>query len=288
MNNNCPVCSEGTPIPYSEQKWEFWGNSYRLDSCPSCGCVFTSPLPDDETLKKVYETGFDYRWYQDHYNAKLRDARARVQEYRDIMGKRILDFGGGMGYFSSAAREHGCHSITYDPFVNPGTLTEDKWDTVVSMHALEHSNDLSRTIEQIKDLLVPGGKLILAVPNFLSLGYRKLGMDWVWAQPPLIHTFHLTADGIKKLLARHGFTDFCVSYHERWDANLYTDYKMRDIFRKIDALWGYKYLNSLMVYRRLAALTNSFLRFRGLKRALENYHPDNDIYAELQVVSSLP
>jgi SAM-dependent methyltransferase len=245
------------------------------------------PLPDDAVLKQIYGTMFDYRWYQDHYDAKLRDCRMRVREYESLLGKRVLDFGGGVGYFSKAVAETNRESVTYDPYVSETPPASGGWDTVVALHVLEHSNNLERTLEEIKGFLAPGGRLILAVPNFASRGYRELGMDWVWAQPPLVHVFHFTSFGLRALLERHGFADIRISFHERWDANLYCDLAHAEQYRRWDALWSLRPFNRFTAYRRWVARRNASLRFAGLEEALRGSDTQSDIHAELQVTAVL-
>lgn len=287
MNEVCPVCCLDGCVSYSDAEWAFDGKTYRLMQCPACGCAYTTPMPSDDVLKRLYATSFDYRWYQDHYAAKLRDCEDRVEEYLPVLGKRVLDYGGGLGYFSRAAREKGMGSVTYDPYVGGQVLPEGGWDAVVSLHMLEHSNDLDRTVEHMKSFLAPGGRLILAVPNFEGDGYKTLGMRWVWAQPPLIHIFHFTARGVSTLLERHGFKDVQISYTERWDANNYCDVTRAEWFMRWDRAWGIRPLNRFVLYRTLVAKINALRRFRGLKRALLGYHPSDRRYSELQVVAVL-
>ncbi len=285
MASACFVCHTGISERYSEWKWEIWGKTYRLSKCPACGSFFTDPLPDNATLRSLYEKSFDYRWYRDHYDAKLRDCRMRIREYQNIMGRKVLDFGGGIGYFSQVAREMGFDSTTFDPFYNKEAGIDGKWDTLVALHVLEHSNDPDSLIEQIKNFLKPGGRLILAVPNALSTGYKKLGMHWVWAQPPLLHVFHFTAAGLKSLLKRHDFQNLKITYHERWDANIHSDVKNVRLSNMMDALWSKRPFNSFSYYRKLVAAINSFRRFDSLKKALKGYDPDNESYAELQIIA---
>lgn len=285
--SHCPVCRAVSPSSYDNQEWMVSGQRYRLLKCLACGSAFTSPLPSETVLENLYRTSFDYRWYQDHYDAKLQDCRMRIQEYGSLLGKRVLDFGGGVGYFSKAASEVGLESITYDPYVDSDIPGKNNWDSVIMLHVLEHSNDLDRTISQIKNFLVPGGRLIVVVPNFASLGYQMLGMRWVWAQPPLVHVFHFTASGLEALLARHGFIDFETSFHERWDANLYCDLKHVERFRSRDALWGLRPFNRFPFYRRWVARRNAKLRFAGLDVALHEYDARRDIYSELKITAVL-
>lgn len=283
----CPVCLGQHCVSFGEQRWLVFEKSYRLTRCASCLSAFTVPLPDDATLQRVYRSSFDFRWYRDHFPAKLKDCRVRLDEYKNLLGQRVLDFGGGVGYFSQAAREAGYQSLTYDPFTAIAPVEKGAWDTVVALHVLEHANDPDRMCQQFKELLAPGGRIVLAVPNFSGRGYQEQGMRWVWAQPPLIHIFHFTAAGLAALLSRHGFDDIQISYHERWDANIYCDEEHAEQFRKRDAVWGIRPFKFFPPYRRLIAYLNSRRRFQGLVQALRNYDPSSDIYSELQITAVL-
>lgn len=287
MSDTCPACLATVSRLLSSQKWTFAGERYCLVECEGCGSARTCPLPDDGVLKRLYETSFDYRWYRDHFPAKLEDSRIRLVEYKDLLGERVLDFGGGLGYFSQVAREAGYQSTTYDPFAanKPAAVSSTQWDTVVVLHVLEHTNDLDRLCREIRKLVLPGGRLILAVPNYSSRGYRKLGMQWVWAQPPLIHVHHLTAAGVTALLARHGFTDIRISYHDRWDANVDCDVDHAKLSRLFDAAWGLRPLGTFAGYRRLVAAVNSWRRFRGLAKTRGKDDPNNTGLSELQVTA---
>jgi hypothetical protein len=114
-----------------------------------------------------------------------------------------------------------------------------------------------------------------------------LGMRWVWAQPPFMHTFHFSAAGLKALLSRHGFTDLKVSYHERWDANLYCDLKHVERFRALDADWSRRPFHYFPQYRRWVARRNSQRRFEGLQEALSNHDMNSSASAELQITGML-
>lgn len=281
----CLACADDNLKSFGIDKWTFWKREYTLVQCKSCSTVFTNPLPEDEVLSRIYKEYYDYRWFEDHYQAKYIDSKIRLQEYERILGKRVLDFGGGVGYFSKAAIAAGYDSKTYDPILHPGEQVEGKWDSIVLLHVLEHSNNPQKIIVQIKTMLEPGGTVIIAVPNSLSIGYKQLGMNWVWAQPPLVHISHFTAQGLRKLLANHGFKDIEVSFHERWDANIFTDYENVEVTRKRDSRWGKPFLNQFTWYRRSVAAMNSYLRFKGLKVAMKDYDHLNESYSELQVTA---
>jgi SAM-dependent methyltransferase len=243
--------------------WQRAGEEHRLVHCAACGGMFTDPLPSQPLLDALYGDEFDFSWYRDHYPAKLLDSLQRVLQYRrlGLIGGRILDFGGGLGYFSRALRLFGYDAQTRDP-VYDGTgrvgRGSDRFDTIVGHHVLEHAREPGELLEQLRAQLAPEGTLILAVPNAGSLGYRQKGTAWVWSQPPYVHVHHFTAPGLRALAERHGFEVAGEHYFERWDANTLADVKLAALFERSDGgwrhsrwRWGRAQVDSLL---RLAAL----------------------------------
>jgi SAM-dependent methyltransferase len=262
----CPACQGScTNVDFTEH-WSFFGEQYTLVRCASCRTASTFPMPAPHVLNQVYSSGtFTYTWYRDHYPAKFLDSMQRLHELRAErvpLGKRILDFGGGQGYFSAAARLLGYQSETYDPVFGAGhPPAPGSYDTVVSLHMLEHSPDPEDTLRQMYRFLKPGGTLCLVVPNGLSEGYQRLGSAWAWAQPPLIHLHHFTEQGLAVLLRRTGFELSHVSFHERWDANRISDVAMAKTFARLDGAWSTTHA------KRLVAARNALLRFGALMLA---------------------
>src|SRR5258708_4824141 len=83
----CSVCGTGQARRYLDRTWKRYEQTYDLVKCENCGSAFTAPMPTDAALGKFYASDFDYRWYRDHYDAKVRDCRTRIAEYRPIAGK---------------------------------------------------------------------------------------------------------------------------------------------------------------------------------------------------------
>lgn len=286
MVATCHICKKGELERYGEWAAEVLGAHYTLLQCNHCSTVMSNPLPDETTLQRFYKECYDFKWFGDHLWAKMRDARLRVSEYRQLMGKRVLDFGGGLGYFSRAAREAGYESITYDPYLSQHQIEEGSWDSVVSLHVLEHAPDPLATLGAMRRSLKKGGNLIIAVPNFLSLGYQELGMNWVWAQPPLAHIYHFTASGITTLLEQAGFKVKTISFCERWDSNLYIDLKCREKYSRLDAEWFVSPYAKYRLFQKYVALRNSILRFQGLKHTANNEMNIKENLSELQLVAT--
>jgi SAM-dependent methyltransferase len=262
----CPACGGSATNVNLAERWALFGEHYSLVRFAGCLTMSTFPLPSPEVLNQVYSSGtFAYQWYTDHYPAKFLDSMLRLMELRregTPLGKRILDFGGGQGYFSAAARLLGYQSETYDPVLGSGRPpAPGSYDTVVSLHVLEHSPDPASTLEQMHRFLKPGGTLVLVVPNRLGEGYERLGSAWTWAQPPLIHLHHFTEQGLAVLLRQGNFELSQVSFHERWDANRVSDVAFAKTFAQLDSAWG------TARRKRTVAVRNSLLRYGTLMLA---------------------
>jgi len=285
MAVTCNICKNGNLERYGEWSAIVFDIVYTLSQCNHCGTVMSDPIPDEATLQRFYSECYDFRWFRDHIWAKMRDARLRVQEYRQFLGRRVLDFGGGLGYFSRAAREKGYESVTFDPYLNDHKIEVGVWDSVVSLHALEHVSDPVKMLGVIRNCLKQGGNVILAVPNFLSRGYQELGMSWVWAQPPIAHIYHFTPRGISALLEQSGFELEIISFCERWDANLYTDLKCRDKYILRDLEWAVSPYSKYRIFQKYVAIRNSLLRFEGLKNAKDKNTNSDDSLSEMYLIA---
>jgi len=78
------------------------------------------------------------------------------------------------------------------------------FDQVVVWHVLEHLADPRGTLAEIRRVLKPGGKLVVAVPNYSSLQSRCFGAGWFHLDAPR-HLFHFPVKGLRHLLESTGF-----------------------------------------------------------------------------------
>lgn len=267
---HCPACGSAAQVLHDAGPWDRDGERFELARCNTCASLSTSPVPSEAVLASVYDprAGYDYRWFRDHYPAKFLDALSRVHELRTEgigLGPRLIDYGGGLGYFARAARLYGYDAATYDPVYAAGaTAPAGPVDSIVMAHVLEHCRDLDHVLRDTRRYLRPGGVLVVAVPNAESEGYRRLGLAWTWAQPPLVHVHHFTARGLTALLERHGYRVERLRYRERWDANRISDIRLRPLFRQLDRVYRRS------PFRPLTAAGCSLLRaaLLGLANAL--------------------
>jgi SAM-dependent methyltransferase len=135
---------------------------------------------------------------------------------------RLLEIGVGRGWLLKKAREAGYRVTGLDLSV-PGArqareasgvevltgdlpksnLPESNWEAVLLRHTLEHVPDPLVFLEEVRRILVPGGWLLGAVPNFSSLKRRLDGLDWLFLSLPH-HRFHFTPKTLTAVLRKAG------------------------------------------------------------------------------------
>ena len=115
---------------------------------------------------------------------------------RPLLGRRVLDFGAGVGTFTELAAAAGAHVVAMEPeaefaevlqerFVGDGRvevvqttierLNARDFDSVICFNVLEHIEDDAAALRSIVDRLLHGGRLFLLVPAHPNLygGYDR-------------------------------------------------------------------------------------------------------------------
>ena len=77
------------------------------------------------------------------------------------------------------------------------------FDLILAFHVLEHIPDLDRALEKWHQLCVPGGWLVVFVPNGDSWSRAVLGDSWPDYMPEHLHFF--CRESLSRLLERHSF-----------------------------------------------------------------------------------
>lgn len=135
----------------------------------------------------------------------------------------ILDIGSGTGEFLAKAVENGWGGIGVEPNVKARaqaianhnlkiyteedvhSLNKGHFDVITMWHVLEHVHLLNERVEEIFNLLKPGGISIIAVPNHLSYDAQKYRENWAAYDVPR-HLYHFDPNSIKKLFQKHNFS----------------------------------------------------------------------------------
>lgn len=185
--------------------------------CARCGVATTSPWPGDEQLAEAYAV-----WYRpaagrfsgvgDKVLRRTRSALARRLN-RVLPQGPVLDVGAGDGTLVDAFRRRGREAVGVDPY-SSGTHPhvrdvefEDmtgSWSAVIFWHSLEHVRRPVAALRHAADLVVPGGVLVVAVPNAASLQARLFRDRWLALDLPR-HLVHISPPALLSQIEALGF-----------------------------------------------------------------------------------
>lgn len=190
--------------------------------CLACGVSSTDPRPSPADLDRAYSG--PYRPAAGRFggfgDALLRRSRGALARRLDRIAPpgRVLDVGAGDGALLDALRGVGREALGLERGSGRPDMTaagleaiEGEWAAVVFWHSLEHLPEPSAALRHAAALLVPGGVLIVAVPNSDSLQARAFGDRWFALDLPR-HLVHLTAAALQARLRGLGLRLERVSY----------------------------------------------------------------------------
>ena len=234
----CPICrglgwDHFCSVPdrlrkITDQSWEI----YR---CRSCGFGRTEPAPGEQDLMAFYPPGYwgdVVRTVEQFRSGQLVSARSWRQEAekvrlleRYLREGSVLDVGCGDGKFlwgldSGRWRRTGVEPSRrvvqlvreripgidfvvgdlYSTRLRPGSF-----DAITFWHVLEHIPEPRRVMRRVRDLLRPGGWLIVSLPNLSSLQARIFRRHWYAFDDVPRHLFHYSPRSLALLLKQEGF-----------------------------------------------------------------------------------
>lgn len=186
------------------------GQEFNLVLC-GCGMVMVNPAPKPECIKNIYP--------QDYHENKEKNTRQynrmlSIVQASNPPGKRLLDFGCGVGEFMRFAQQRGweCSGAdimkwrdTEDLNIHVGDIQEldfgdETFDIITAWAVLEHMKTPSIFFERARDLIVEDGKLIFVVPNS-----RAPGMKITCVEDTPRHLWLFSPETAKKYLNEYGF-----------------------------------------------------------------------------------
>ncbi len=226
----CPVCARTTAVP----RYAIEGIEARIVVCEECGLGRFVPAPSADQIRDFYPDsyyGSTGRKFEGLVESLVRVVAARQARFltRGLPdGARVLDVGCGRGVMLRAFADRGfeVHGTEVSAAATQGVdprailhitsrladadLPEGTFDQIVLWHVFEHLPDPRETILEIRRLLKPGGKCVIAVPNFSSLQSRVTGAGWFHLDPPR-HLYHFPVSALRRLFENNGLK--CTSEH---------------------------------------------------------------------------
>ncbi|GAB4091531.1 class I SAM-dependent methyltransferase [Flaviaesturariibacter terrae] len=244
----CPVCDSrsisavltATDYTVSHEEFPIW-------ECAACRLRFTQDVPDAAHIGPYYKSpeyishsdsseGLINRLYQRVRRSTLRQKVRLVTKACRRSSGRALDVGCGTGAFLNALRGAGWTVLGLEPDEDARALAVRRYgldvreagelyrlppasfDLITLWHVLEHVHDLQGYIAQLKSLLAPGGRLVVAVPNYTSGDASIYGRYWAAYDVPR-HLYHFAPESVKVLVQRHGLQ--LLAEHPMWYDSFY-------------------------------------------------------------------
>ena len=187
---------------------------------------------------KVKDKNKIFNYYQsENYDSHKNDKRGVIEliyftvqkvmfKYKESIlvkhksGKKVLDYGGGVGMFASYLSSKGFDTTMIEPIIEAKEAAKKKnlkvFDSIENLpknsfftcitlwHVLEHVSHPERTIKRLKNHLESKGIIIIALPNFKCFDSRYYGKFWAALDVPR-HLWHYTSEGIIDTLQSSGF-----------------------------------------------------------------------------------
>ena len=245
----CPLCEH--PVGVVEPRKSRLLNlhdPHAVRRCARCSFLYLSPRPTVPELAEMYATDPYYAEANatrgatrtDFYQRKLdrlerwRPARGRMLGLGCLEGGYPLEIAQSRGWqvaaveFSPILAHHARTALGIDVVVSRAwdlsAIGDARFDVIMSQ-SLEHVPDPRLTLRQCRERLVPGGLLLLEVPNqfhslidLLKLAVVRVAGDdaYPWFHRDIhfaYHTLYFTPRTLRALLAREGFDILALRTH---------------------------------------------------------------------------
>ncbi|MBI1358063.1 MAG: methyltransferase domain-containing protein [Acidobacteria bacterium] len=212
----CPLCEASSTGAVSVK--------LRIHGCAACGLRFRHPQPSDAELQRIYDAAYaDERVAEGSEDMAgttddiARQYVAQLLRFEPVVGRRVVDFGAGLGSMSRALAAAGAEVFAVDAFSadhlaqqglrafrSPEELAGlAPFDGCVAMEVIEHLRHPWALLEQLRALTKPGGFLFVTTPNAEGLKPRLALDGWSEALDEA-HLFLFSPRSLETALRRSG------------------------------------------------------------------------------------
>ena len=219
--NNCPACGSADIAFVLKAKDETVSREYfEVWQCNNCTLRFTQDVPDANNIGKYYQSseyishsntskGLVNKLYHSVRSFTLQSKRKLVEQSSGKKTGHLLDIGAGTGAFASSMKKSGWNVTALEPdetaranakkdfdiellpASNLFSLPSNSFDVITLWHVLEHVHELHKYLDTFYSLLIEGGTLIIAVPNYTSYDAKSYSEKWAAYDVPR-HLYHFS------------------------------------------------------------------------------------------------
>jgi SAM-dependent methyltransferase len=223
-------------------RYDFPAHGKTIRECRRCRLMVLDPMPSLQELHAVYnQTYFENEQltqgdpsgvygYVDYISERINKQtgyrriceRLRADARPAVEPPRLLDYGCGLGFFIDAAFEHGfaAEGIEFNayareyirkryrhPVFGPDELAgRGPYDVITMFDVIEHLHEPFATIERLRDLLAPGGILVVLTMDCTSLTSRLLGKRLEDFRRIREHLYFFDRANLSSILEARGFS----------------------------------------------------------------------------------
>jgi len=220
----CLVCGSSQ----ARARFAIEGFAPRVFVCADCGLGRLHPMPDPDEIGAFYpaeyygEPGHKFQGGVERLVRWVGERHIQFLSSDLPSGARVLDVGCGRGVILGALADRGFEvhgveitlaaasgadpraEIRIAPQLADAGYPAAHFDEIVIWHVLEHLRDPRATLAEARRILKPGGRLVVAVPNFASLQARWAGAAWFHLDLPR-HLWQFPLAALRRLFADTGF-----------------------------------------------------------------------------------
>ncbi len=194
----------------------------KIVRCVTCGLVYVPPSDSFFQIKKDYEDMVDEDYLKEEKGRRAQSAHILSKLKKSKKDGQLLDIGCGPGFFLDEAKRLGWQVSGVDLSlwakeyakkqfgieVRKGTLVEanfsgQQFDVVIMNDVIEHLENPSEVLTEIRRILKHDGILYLSTPDINSFWSHLLGARW-WGINKY-HLFYFSKRTLRELLSRAGF-----------------------------------------------------------------------------------
>jgi len=262
--------------------------SANVVQCQACGYRFVNPRPSQQEIAAAYSDPHFYDgWIADETGRQEMWRKRLALVRKATRGTRLLDVGAGIGAFIALAKAQGWSVSGTEVSTSARNLARQRYglellygqaedlhlparafDVVTLWHVLEHVPSPRRLLQACRQALVPGGFLVVAVPNdgeaaFMPNRVKRTVLRMLGRHQPLrvryerlgpgseIHLSHFTLPVLRRLLGAAGFVVRWVSVDDHYTTpSLTTDARVA-VYRAVRRLTGANMGQAMVVVAEL-------------------------------------
>ena len=244
----CPACGRKNIVSIlSAEDYTVSHKRFEIWECNNCTLRFTQNVPAADEIAPYYQSenyishrdtnkGLINSLYHKVRKQTLVQKRKLVQKLTKKLTGSILDVGCGTGAFLNTMQQSGWQITGLEPdetarkkaleLYNLNLESSEKlfflplqsFDAITMWHVLEHVHELHAYIKKLKELLKPGGKLFIAVPNYTCYDENVYKEFWAAYDVPR-HLYHFSPVSMYQLFLSHNMK--VVSIKPMWYDSFY-------------------------------------------------------------------